>query len=909
MLGHDTPRMDSENHNRSAWLVAQAGAVHLMVGGTEQSLPAGESGYRDALRLAAGADRIFTYGPQVTRHVHAALAAAGLIPRPSLTDISAMLCVLWPCLRHYRWPRVLDELDIPAASPAHRLRLLTQLVADRFSRMDADLRALVTAVLGPSPDLDWLTRPDEVLTPAACQAVLTRLLASRPGPPRAGPQTSHAAGADQVRRFFGPNGPLSRVHPRFEYREGQQELAVAVARAFEQQEILVAEAGTGIGKSLAYLIPAALRALSGHRPIVIATYTRNLQDQLHAQEVPVAQEAVGKRLVTCVVKGRSNYACARLVSAAVAEAAATMLGGERLAGAFMASWLVQSSTADLEAISPEVVELIPELSRHIEAVRAHYWRCAKAMLGRCQYANLCPLRRLRIAAERSHLVITNQALLMADVAHDLLPQYSDLIIDEAHHLRDAATSALTVEVTSYTVWEVLRAVGVGGGGIPAALIDAAERLEEAGEQWATQAGAWQQWCDQFAAALDSLAHAALATLGVDQPTADASPIARRIDRDLAETRAWHELAQAAAMVEEMALGAAQRLQEAIGALQDQAREARVDIDSALGGLFAAAGALSELHQSLRQVMGLPPGTVGWLEAQPARDQWRWALRLAPVDVADALGAMIYERCRSVVMTGATITVDGRFDFFRQQCGLDAQAHRLAELTIPSPFDWQRQLLICVPTGMPEPRSSKHAEMVVDAVARLAEIAGGGVLVLFTARQRMLAAHQALSERLEPLGLSVLCQDVSGERWWLVEQMRAEANTVVLGVRSLWEGVDVPGHHLRCVVVEKLPFAVPDDPLVAARMQHAAESGLDPYADYYVPEAISALRQGVGRLIRTAQDRGVVFLLDGRIHTRPYGRRFLGALPPGRVASAPADECFKMAAKWLAGGDGFEARSG
>jgi Rad3-related DNA helicase len=221
--------------------------------------------------------------------------------------------------------------------------------------------------------------------------------------------------------------------------------------------------------------------------------------------------------------------------------------------------------------------------------------------------------------------------------------------------------------------------------------------------------------------------------------------------------------------------------------------------------------------------------------------------------------------------------------------------------LPSPFDWQRQLLLCLPTDLPDPGAEEHDEVVIETIAQLARISGGGLLVLFTARQRMLAAYEALRQRLDALGLPVLCQDVSGERWWLLEHMRADERTVLLGVRSLWEGVDVPGQNLRCVLVEKLPFAVPDDPRVAARMEYLAKLGVDPYQNYYVPAAIRALRQGVGRLVRTSTDKGVVFLMDARIHHRAYGRRFISSLPPATKITAELAECLAAAAEWFSEG--------
>jgi ATP-dependent DNA helicase DinG len=300
--------------------------------------------------------------------------------------------------------------------------------------------------------------------------------------------------------------------------------------------------------------------------------------------------------------------------------------------------------------------------------------------------------------------------------------------------------------------------------------------------------------------------------------------------------------------------------------------------------------------------------VAWAEAQRERGSWRWALSAAPIDVGAALGEKLYSKCRGLVLTGAALTVDKTFGFYRRACGLDAQSQRTMELQVPSPFDWENQLLLLMPKDLPDPGSPAHAKAVTEAIRRLAELSGGGLLALFTSKRRMIDAYEALAKPLRAKGMTVLCQDVSGERWWLMDQMRSDDRTVVLGVRSLWEGVDVPGRHLRCVVVEKLPFSVPDDPLVEARMKHLEEQGEDAYMSYYVPEAIRALRQGVGRVIRTTHDRGVVLLMDPRVWTRSYGRMVTRSLPPATVKRGGFEECLTAAAKWLAQKDGDDDES-
>jgi Rad3-related DNA helicase len=275
------------------------------------------------------------------------------------------------------------------------------------------------------------------------------------------------------------------------------------------------------------------------------------------------------------------------------------------------------------------------------------------------------------------------------------------------------------------------------------------------------------------------------------------------------------------------------------------------------------------------------------------------MRAAPIYVGDHLAGAIYESNRTVVFTSATLTVDREFHYLRQRLGLHSQEDRLAELTVPSPFDHQDQLLLCIPTDMPLPGEQGYLESLCAAVADIAECAGGGTLVLFTAYSTMMAAHELLLPRIQEMSLELLCQQLSGERTQLLEELRRDRGTVLLGVKSFWEGVDVPGEALRCLVMAKLPFAVPSDPVIEARCEHLESQDIDSRTTYYIPQAILGFRQGLGRLVRTRRDRGVAFVLDRRLLTRAYGRRFLDSIEGCTLVCKPLPTCLDRAADWLA----------
>ncbi len=619
--------------------------------------------------------------------------------------------------------------------------------------------------------------------------------------------------------LFGPDGRLGASLPGFEPRAEQLALARAVAAALSGGGHLVAEAGTGTGKSLAYLLPA----LESGKRVVVATATKALQDQLLSKDVPAAEAALGRSVDCALLKGRENYLCRRSLDGLA------LLGGS--AGALLRS---QDDAAEFEQLrdwietttSGDRAELPFEPSPSLWAELAVGGdRC----LGRkCAARAACFSERARGRAAEAELVVTNHALYLADLAlrargagreAGVLPEHDAVVFDEAHRLEDAAASWLggRVSVTGLRrlARDVERAARERDETPPEHLLD---EIERAGS-------------DVMAA--------------VDPERGRRRLTAADVDRALD-----HVAALSASLA---------RLAEVLAGRSDEA-------DALARRALAAA-------EDVERSFDLDPERVAW--AEPGAVSW------APVDIARTLRELLWDREVTAILVSATLQVaaDGGahgLAFARHRLGLDDAD----ELVVGSPFHYREQALVYVPARLPEQRARDYYQRLAAEVLELCRLSRGRALVLTTSYR----ALEELAQRVVPeLPYTVLCQgDAPRER--LLERFRDEVDSVLIATATFWQGVDVPGESLSLLVIDKLPFAPPDDPLVQARCERITAEGGDWFSEYSVPSAILQLRQGFGRLIRSHADRGVVAILDSRLRTRPYGRRFLESLPPCPVVS-------------------------
>jgi len=620
---------------------------------------------------------------------------------------------------------------------------------------------------------------------------------------------------------FGPRGPLARTLPGFTPRRSQLAMANRVALAIENRAPLVVEAGTGTGKTFAYLVPALL---SGKREL-ISTGTRTLQDQLFNKDLPLVAGAIGVPARVALLKGRSNYLCTYRLRQAGGQK--TLPGTRDRTLTRVERWAGITKTGDLSEV-PDLSDAHP-LWPQITSTREN---CLGA---RCADIGKCHVVEARRKAVESDVVIVNHHLLLADLAlkedgfGDLLGAADAVILDEAHQIPDLATQFFGTRLGSRQVELLLR--------------DARNELaltRAPATTLAVEVGAVEKSVAALADILRSTPRPDW--LAADTPLADAA-------QDLSRS-----------------------LRELCAALNEYSRDAAI---------AQCAGRATELAARLDAVVHAE-------ENEGARSdeltQRGFTLSLLPFDIAARFASMAGDTRAAWVFTSATLSVGEDFAHFTSRLGLnDAET-----LAIASPFDFETQALLYLPAQLPDPASAAHTGAVVDVAVPLIEASAGGAFVLFTSHRALQRAAQLLRDRWTELGEFPLLVQGEAPREQLLRSFRDSGNAVLLGTSSFWEGVDVKGDALRLVIIEKLPFSSPDDALTKARIEHLKANGGNAFREYQLPEAALALKQGVGLLIRSETDRGVVVICDPRLVDKPYGRVFRASLPPMPVTRIAGD---------------------
>ena len=716
------------------------------------------------------------------------------------------------------------------------------------------------------------------------------------------PRTGELLNLEELERVFGPEGMLAKHLKGYEQRDEQVRMAFHVATAFNDNKVSVIEAGTGTGKSLAYLIPALLWALRNDQKVVISTNTINLQEQLIKKDIPLLQRHAASEFHACLVKGRGNYLCLRKLDGVLDEPAL----------------FPDSATEELQAIASwsETTRsgCLSDLAFHPSWEVWDDLRCEADQCGRsrCPEFNRCFFYKARRDAAAAQLLVVNHALLLADIAlrresgYDavaILPPFGRLIIDEAHHLEEAATGALSVRISRSGLMKQLARLAPSGGraGILSVLnTKVGKELPEELD------GLYQEISGLIEAALlpqthelaghidrelDWLAQQLSQELlaGDDQRGGE---LKRRITAEVRATPFWHELESRLKRLGEQL----QELADGLGALDRAAAKLPDSVAQIVNGLLTdAAGIGMRLAAITRELLWFctdDPEACCWLEVKKNSRGSQATICVAPLEVAETIKTALLDPIPTVVLTSATLTVGGSFGYLRRRTGLDLlELERLQELALASPFDYAEQALVGIPRDLPDPTSVAFRQPLADAVLRAVSISRGGAFVLFTSFDLLRQTHVALKAQLEQQGLTVLRQGEGGGRHQLLARFRKEQYAVLFGTDSFWEGVDVKGDALRLVVIARLPFQVPTEPIQQARAERITALGGDPFREMSVPQAVLKLRQGFGRLIRSRTDRGAVLILDSRMATKNYGSRFRKSLPLEAQLAAPLEEVF------------------
>lgn len=691
-----------------------------------------------------------------------------------------------------------------------------------------------------------------------------------------------------------PGGAVASALGAYEDRPQQTAMARAVHQALADDRLLVVEAGTGVGKSLAYLTPAIVHAVSCDERVVVSTNTINLQEQLLRKDIPVVARALGLgHEVAAVLKGRSNYLCRRRLSWLVTEGADEIPEGTDGIVATLVAW---AGSTDAGTRSDLPVPVRGDLWDELCSDRD---RCGG---GGCPHAGSCFFLQARRRAAEARIVVVNHHLLLADVVlrggdgegPGVVPLFDRLVVDEAHHLEETARRHLGSSVTTTGLARVVEALGGDGprrrsrSVLPRILAGLSGPLHATGTAGGRRVVAAVERCAASAAAVGghvrevSRAAAALAARGAAVEGGGAGTFVRRIavDARLLGDPTWR-MDLAPALVD---------LRSAVAVLAGAASEvasAGADLDELQRQVLEVP--LAEIGRAQRGVMAAADGLDRFLDASDeGRARWiemgrggggseRLEFASSPFDVAGPLHDGLFAATRTTVLTSATLTVNGSFAYTLRSLGL-VDEPRVDTLHLDSPFEYDEQGFLGVIRDMPDPRLPAFSVRVGEVVREAVGISEGRAFVLFTSYRMLREVHDALADDLWRQGHTVLRQgEASRER--LLDSFRDEPSAVLFGTSSFWEGVDVQGDALSCVVIVKVPFQVPTDPMVAARGEWLKQRGLDPFRDESLPRATLLLKQGMGRLIRSRTDRGVVLLLDSRVATRPYGRGILASLPP------------------------------
>lgn len=703
----------------------------------------------------------------------------------------------------------------------------------------------------------------------------------------------------EVERFYAPDGVLAQALAGYEHRPEQTRMALTLAEAFNDEKVAVVEAGTGTGKSLAYLLPAVLWSVRNKERVVVSTNTINLQEQLIQKDIPFLQEHLAIEFRAVLVKGRGNYLCLRKLQTNAADAS---LFKDETAEELDAIVLWSKQTedgcrSDLSFIPKD--EVWEELA------------CESDQCGRvkCPFYTRCFFYKARREAAGADVLVVNHALLLADLAvrqetgYDataILPPFTRLVFDEGHHLEDVATNFLSSQVSRQGLMKLLGKLQhprkAHRGILPQLSTQLSSAVPEAQDDLYLEIAEILEGRlipkrvainDAVARGMDAIGDALVEKLkhvGIEQKL--------RVTPEIHGSPLWKKVTeQVEAMCKELS-DYALLMQSFLKACEKLSDKVLEKLAGPLTDLRGAKGRIETAVEALHFFTSQQEDYCHWFELRKGP---LVKLCSSPLEVAESIKKVILDRFKTIVLTSATLAVGEKFDFLKRRTGIAMlPKERVSELLLPSPFDYAHQAFVGAPSDMPEPASPQFEARLCSHLLQALKISQGRAFVLFTSYDLLTRVANRLAEPLKAAGLTAMRQGETN-RHLLLNRFRTAPNPVLFGTDSFWEGVDVQGKGLELVVITRLPFRVPTEPILEARNEHIAAKGGDPFMSYTVPQAVIKFKQGFGRLIRSKEDRGAVLILDSRVLTKNYGKIFLTALHGVQVKKEPEEElCRQMA---------------
>ncbi|HIJ73420.1 MAG TPA: DEAD/DEAH box helicase [Candidatus Hydrogenedentes bacterium] len=728
-------------------------------------------------------------------------------------------------------------------------------------------------------------------------------------------KNKHKLSPTDLAETLRPNSPMARFLPEFEVRPQQAQMMAAVAEAFNHDGIAVIEAPTGIGKTVAYLVPAIAWAVRNRERVIVSTKTINLQEQIIAKDIPLLEKCLDEKFSAVLVKGRANYLCFRKLQRALSEA--TLFDDENVEEALrtISEWANKTSDgsrSDLPFVPPR--ELWERLCSEADL-------CAGVQ---CSYAKKCFLNKARRQIAKADIVVANHHILFSDMAIKkeigsftslaVLPAYKRVIFDEAHNIEDSATEYFGSRVTRGGALALLgRFVNAERGKERGLLPFITRKLVQ--KALAASLAEIEQIQDlihnslmpAIAAARESLiaVFSAIRSLASEKCGEIGRDVKWRLTEQILQDPELREIHKVYALpaVEDVMACAKQcnALHKRLKAIKPNPGESELPFLTELAQLRGYEGRLRALANGLAEGTSadLKPNTVRWIEIDAHRST---ICRIAtcPLEVGKPLAEWVYPNLKTIVMTSATLAVQRSFEYLFSRIGLDRLADReVAAVALDTPFDFTQQALLCIPTDIPSPEHKAFLDASVEHIREALDITRGHAFVLFTSFYALDYAFRRLETHLKQHGIASMKQG-SAPRTHLLERFRSDPSSVLFATDSFWEGVDVAGEALQCVILPKLPFRVPTEPVLQARAEAIDAAGGNSFMAYTVPQAVIKFRQGIGRLIRRKSDRGAVVVLDRRVVMRYYGRAFLESLPELHTVKGPGQRVYDALRGFFAG---------